>query len=65
MLEAARNDPFLFDAALREGRVLVDRDSVWPRLLAGRTQAVRSAATAAVELRRELHALLAELSSEP
>lgn len=63
-LEAAAGDPLLLDAALREGRVLVDRDGRWPSLLARRAQTARAAARAADELRRELHALVSELSSD-
>jgi predicted nucleotidyltransferase len=63
-VEAALEDPLLLDAALREGRVLVDRDERWPRLLARHPQAGREAARAADELRDELHALVSELSAE-
>jgi predicted nucleotidyltransferase len=63
-LEAAAQDPLLLDAALRDGRVLIDRDRRWSSLLAGRPQASRAAARAADELRGELHALVSELSSD-
>ena len=63
-LEAATEDPLLLDAALRDGRVLVDRDGRWPALLAGRARAARAAARAADELRRELHATVSELSRD-
>lgn len=63
-LGAATQDAMLLDTALREGRVLVDRDGRWPTLLAGRARTRRAAARAAKELRRELHALIAELSAE-
>lgn len=61
-LQAAQEDPLLLDAALRDGRVLVDRDGRWPTLLAGRAEVARAAARAGGELRAELHALVAELS---
>lgn len=64
LLDAALQDPLLLDAALEEGRILVDRDAAWPALIASRSRVARSAATAAAELRRELHALLTELSSD-
>ena len=63
-LEAAAEDPLLLDAALRDGRVLIDRDRRWPSLLAGRAQAARAAARAADELRAELHSLVSKLSSD-
>ena len=63
-LAAAEKDPLLLDDALREGRVLVDRNERWPALLARRPDVARAAARAAVELRRELHALVAELSRD-
>jgi len=63
-LEAAAQDPMLLDSALRDGRVLVDRDGRWPSLLAGRAEVARAAARAAGELRGELHALVAELTSD-
>jgi predicted nucleotidyltransferase len=64
-LESTVEDPLLLDAALRDGRVLIDRDRLWPSLLADRGRAARAAARAADELREELHALVSELSSEP
>jgi len=63
-LEAAEKDPLLLDDALRNGRVLVDRNERWPALLARRPDVALAAARAAVELRRELHALVAELSRD-
>lgn len=65
MLDEMRRDPLLLDAALEEGRVLADREVEWPRLLDRRPRVKRSAANAAVGLRRELHALLADLASGP
>ena len=61
-LEAARQDPLLLDAVLREGRVLVDRDGAWESLLARRAEIADAAAQAAGTLRADLHALVAELS---
>ena len=63
-LAAAEKDPLLLDDALRDGRVLVDRNERWPALLARRADVARAAARAAAELRRELHALVAELSRD-
>jgi predicted nucleotidyltransferase len=62
-LNAAAADPLLWDAALREGRVLVDREERWPLLLAGAPQASLAASRAADGLRDELHALVSELSA--
>jgi predicted nucleotidyltransferase len=63
-LEAVQQDPLLLDAALREGRVLVDRDGRWASLLASREAVADAAAEAAGALRDELHRLVAELSSD-
>ena len=63
-LEAAEKDPLLLDDALRDGRVLVDRKERWPALLARRPDVARAAARAAVELRRDLHAQVSELSRD-
>lgn len=60
-LEATTADPLLLHATLRDGRVLVDRDGTWPRLLADRARTGAAAARAATELRRDLHGLLSEL----
>lgn len=62
-VDAAENDPLLLDAALRDGRVLIDRDGRWASLSARRTEVAQAAARAAVELRRDLHARVSELSS--
>jgi predicted nucleotidyltransferase len=64
VLEAVEQDPLLLDAALRDGRVLVDRDGGWAALLARRTEVADAAARAAGTLRTELHGLVAELSDE-
>jgi predicted nucleotidyltransferase len=63
-LDAAQQDPLLLDAVLHEGRVLVDRDGRWERLLARRAEVAGAAAHAAGTLRAELHALVAELSDD-
>lgn len=63
-LEAVTADPLLLRATLRDGRVLVDRDGTWPRLLAERARTGTAAAHAAAALRRELHGLLSELSGD-
>jgi len=63
-LEAAHAAPLLLDAALRDGRVLVDRDDEWPALLSARPRVVRAAARAERRLRDELHALVSELSDD-
>jgi predicted nucleotidyltransferase len=64
-LEAAAADPLLLDAALRDGRVLADRDGRWPALVARKRDAARRATRAAGDLRRELHDLVTALSIEP
>jgi hypothetical protein len=63
-LDAAADDPLLLDAALRDGRVLVDRGRRWPSLVAERGRAARAAAHAADALRDELHALIHDLSAD-
>jgi predicted nucleotidyltransferase len=63
-LEAALANPLLLDGALRDGRVLVDRDRRWPALLGRRAEAARAAAEAGDALRAELHSLVSELSSD-
>jgi predicted nucleotidyltransferase len=60
-LDAAAADPLLLDAALRDGRVLVDREDEWETVLADRARVARAAARAANRLRDELHALVSEL----
>jgi uncharacterized protein len=62
-LDAARGDPLLLEAALRDGRVLVDRDGDWPALVAGHHEVGAAAERARARLRGELHELLAELAS--
>lgn len=61
-LQAAKRDPLLFEALLRDGRVLADRDGTWPSLAAERAAAAAAARRASDGLRSELHALVAELS---
>jgi predicted nucleotidyltransferase len=63
-LDAATQDPLLLDAALRDGRVLVDRDGQWPSLLARRAEVADAAVRASGTLRSELHTLVAELSRD-
>lgn len=63
-LEAATEESLLLDAALRDGRVLVDRDHRWVSVLDRRGQIRRAAARAAVRRRAELHELVAELSGD-
>jgi predicted nucleotidyltransferase len=62
-LDAAQQDPLLFDAALRDGRVLVDREGLWPVLLEEQPEAQAAADAARSALRGELHSLLADLAS--
>ncbi len=64
LLEVARADPLLLDASLRDGRVLVDRDRRWLSLMARRAETSHAAASAADELRGELHALVSELADD-
>jgi len=52
-LHAARRDPQLLDEILRDGRPLVDRESVWPRLWAEGDETHRRAAAARDQLRHE------------
>ena len=60
-LAAALADPLLLDAALRDGRVLVDRERRWDAVLTERPHVAEAAARAADRLRDELHALVSEL----
>jgi len=62
LLEAAKADAALLNAALEDGRVLVDRDGLWPRLQADRTMIARRAARAGQRLGSEMRELLDELS---
>jgi predicted nucleotidyltransferase len=63
-LEAVKADPLLLDAALREGRVVVDRDNAWPSLLADAPRIARLARRAEGRLRDELHELVSQLSDD-
>jgi predicted nucleotidyltransferase len=63
-LEAARADPLPLDAALRDGRVLVDRDGEWVGLLADGTRVARAARRAEGRLRNKLHALISQLRDD-
>jgi predicted nucleotidyltransferase len=62
-LDAALHDPLLFEAALRDGRVLVDREGQWAALLAQKPEVQAAARAARATLREKLHALLADLAS--
>jgi predicted nucleotidyltransferase len=63
-VDVAERDPLLLEAALRDGRVLVDRDGDWPVLLAERGELARAAARARAALRDEIHDLLVDLKAE-
>ena len=63
-LEAAKANPLLLDAALRDGRVLIDRDDAWPALLASAPSVARVARRAEGKLRDELHSLVSQLSQD-
>jgi predicted nucleotidyltransferase len=62
-LDAARHDPLLFEAVLRDGRVLIDRAGEWPSLLAEKSDVQAAAGAARAALRDDLHELLADLAS--
>lgn len=64
-LASAAAQPLLFHDALTEGRVLVDREARWPVLLADEPSVAARAAQASQEIREEMRALLAELSTAP
>jgi predicted nucleotidyltransferase len=64
-LASAAARPLLFHDALTEGRVLVDREARWPVLLADEPSVAARAAQASQEIREEMRALLAELSTAP
>ncbi len=58
-LEDARRAPLLLAEALREGRVLVDRESLWPRLRQQRAKVERAAAHERDRVEREFSELFA------
>lgn len=58
-LEDAQRAPLLFAEALREGRVLVDRKRLWPRLQQQRPKVERSAARERDRVNREFTELFA------
>lgn len=58
-LEDARRAPLLLAEALREGRVLVDRESLWPRLRQQRAKVERAAAHDRDRVEREFSELFA------
>jgi predicted nucleotidyltransferase len=55
-LEDAQEAPLLFAEVVREGRVVVDREGLWPRVLRDRERVERAA-------RRERHRIDAEFSA--
>jgi hypothetical protein len=55
-LQAALRDPHLLSEVLRDGRPLVDRAGVWPRLRAQRDQAQAQADRAGRELHTQARA---------
>jgi predicted nucleotidyltransferase len=57
-LQAARGDPHLLAEVLRDGRPLVDRRDIWPKLQAQREQTREQADLAGRELRQEAQAAL-------
>lgn len=59
-LEDAQRAPLLLAEALREGRVLVDRESIWPRLRRQRAKVERAAARERDRVDREFSELFAE-----
>jgi predicted nucleotidyltransferase len=59
--EEARKSPLLVDQLLAEGRVIVDRGYVWPRLLAERDTIVARARRHERRLAREAETALEEL----
>ncbi len=61
-IESAAARPLLLHDALTEGRVLVDREARWPVLLGDKPSVEARAAQASSEVRKEVRALLAELS---
>ncbi len=61
-IESAAARPLLLHDALREGRVLVDRGARWPALLAEEPDVAARAERASQEVRKEMRALLTELS---
>lgn len=62
--EAAMANPTLLNAALHEGRVLIDRDGRWSATRAQGPQLANAALQTRITQRAELHRLLSELSEE-
>ena len=61
--EQAKRSPLLMDQLLREGRVIVDRGYVWPRLLAKENTIIARARRHERQLAREAGAALVELEA--
>ena len=59
--EQAKKSPLLMDQVLSEGRVIVDRGYVWPRLLAEQDTIIARARRHERQLAREAEAALVEL----
>jgi predicted nucleotidyltransferase len=57
-----KRDPMLLSAVLREGRPVIDRDGLWPTLLAKRRVVERAAAKARVALHRRATDAVARLT---
>lgn len=61
--EQAKKAPLLMDQVLREGRVIVDRGYIWPRLLAEQDLVIARARRQERRLASEAEAALAELGA--
>jgi len=59
-LDEAESAPLLLAAIVREGRVLVDRESIWPALLRGKPRILRAAAHERRRVDREFDAAFAD-----
>jgi predicted nucleotidyltransferase len=64
IVEMEDANPLLLADALRDGRVLVDRNDDWPSLLASAPKVEQAAAAAREELEREVFAGLDDLFAE-
>jgi predicted nucleotidyltransferase len=64
LLDDLEGHPTILAEALRDGRVMVDRASLWPRLLARRRQVEELARRERARLRADARAALAALASE-
>lgn len=64
LLEDVERHPTVLSEVLRDGRVIVDRASLWPALTASRERIAESARRERIRLRTDARAALAALAAE-